>query len=115
MNKRIRPTEFTITTNSAKLKEVSMAGKGKFNVKDKLVSTDKVRMDIAGKGIINMNDSVLIDKLEFNMAGSSTVNAFALNIRQLEGNIAGIGNIHYKGSPSVQVDKAGIGNVKKMN
>lgn len=74
MNKRIRPTEFTITTNSAKLKEVSMAGKGKFNVKDKLVSTDKVRMDIAG-----------------------------------------IGNIHYKGSPSVQVDKAGIGNVKKMN
>lgn len=93
MNKRIRPTEFTITTNSAKLKEVSMAG----------------------KGIINMNDSVLIDKLEFNMAGSSTVNAFALNIRQLEGNIVGKGNIHYKGSPSVQVDKAGIGNVKKMN
>lgn len=172
MKKRLRPTEFTITSNSAELKKVSMAGYGDFNVIGRLTSTGKVQLDAAGKGEINLNDSLIADVLEFNLAGSSTVNAKALNIRLLEGNIAGKGsmnlagkgetaeismagkcdvdalgfevseiscdmagkcrlktwandriaasiagwgNIYYKGNPSVKMDKAGIGKVKKVD
>lgn len=172
MKKRLRPTEFTIASNSAELKKVSMAGYGDFNVIGRLVSTGKVQLDAAGKGEINLNDSLIADVLEFNLAGSSTVNAQALNIRLLEGNIAGKGsmnltgkgetaeismagkcdvdalgfevsdiscdmagkcrlktwandritasiagwgNIYYKGNPSVKMDKAGIGKVKKVD
>lgn len=172
LKKRIRPTEFNITSNSAELKKVSMAGYGDFNVIGRLTSTGKVQLDAAGKGDINLNDSLIADVLEFNLAGSSTVNAKALNIRLLEGNIAGKGsmnlagkgetaeismagncniealdlevseiscdmagkcrlktwandrivasiagwgNLYYKGNPSIKMDKAGIGKVKKVD
>lgn len=172
MKKRLRPTEFTIMSNSAELNKVSMAGYGDFNVIGRLTSTGKVQLDAAGKGEINLNDSLIADVLEFNLAGSSTVNAKALNIRLLEGNIAGKGsmnlagkgetaeismagkcdvealgfevsdiscdmagkcnlktwandhiaasiagwgNIYYKGTPSIKMDKAGIGKVKKVD
>lgn len=172
MKKRLRPTEFTIMSNSAELKELSMAGYGDFNVIGRLVSTGKVQLDAAGKGEINLNDSLIADVLEFNLAGNCTVNALALNTRYLDGNIAGKGtvhlagkgdnaeisiagncnvdaldfelssisceiagkgriktcakdhitgsiagwgNIHYKGDPSIEIDKAGIGRVKKVD
>lgn len=116
ITKRIRPTEFTITTNSSELKEVSMAGKGEFNVKGKLISTGKVKMDVAGKGEINMNDSALINKLEFNLAGNSRVNALALNIRQLDGNIAGKGTMNLAGKgEKAEISIAGNGNVKALD
>lgn len=172
LKKRLRPTEFTITSNSAALKKVSMAGNGDFNVIGKLVSTGKIQMDIAGKGEIHLNDSLIADIIKFNLAGNSSVNALALKIRLLEGNIAGKGsmnlagkgetaeisiagngniealelevseiscdmagkgrlktwandrivasiagwgNLYYKGNPSIKLDKAGIGKVKKVD
>lgn len=172
LKKRLRPTEFTITSNSTELRYVSMAAVKEFNINTCLVSNEKVKIDLAGRGIINMNDTVRVDELEINLAGNATINSPLSYIRKFEGNIAGsgtinlagkgekaafniagsgkihtfdfevaetsfdiagkgtletfttdrikasiagIGNIHYKGNPSISRDKAGLGNVRKVD
>lgn len=172
LRERIRPTQFTITTNSTGLRKVDMASIETFNVTGKLVSTDKVKLSMAGKGTINMEDSVMVDELEIRLAGSFTTNIKSLLVRKFDGDIAGnatlnlagkgekasiniagkgkvnafdfelseiscsiagkgtlntfakdrikaeiagIGNIYYKGDPSVNLKKAGLGKIKKVD
>lgn len=115
MKKRLRPTEFTITSSSTELKIVRMAGHGDFNVIGRLASTGKVQLDAAGNGEINLNDSLIADVLEFNLAGNSTVNALALNTRHLEGYIAGKGTMHLAGKgEKAKISMAGNGNVEAL-
>lgn len=172
MKKRIRPTQFLITSNSTSLKKVSMAGLGEFNANSRLTSDDKIKLAAAGNITINLRDSVVTDELSLDIAGGATLNAQALSCRLFKGNIAGkgtlnlggsgekarvevagkaqvhafdfelseiscsiagmgkietqaktrikadiagIGHVYYKGNPSIDIKKAGLGNLKKVD
>lgn len=51
---RLRPTQFTITSNSRQLKKVDLAGAEKFNVNSKLSSNDKIKFNLAGQCQLHM-------------------------------------------------------------
>lgn len=108
MKKRIRPTQFLITSNSTSLKKVSMAGFGEFNVTSRLASGDKIKLAAAGNITINLRDSVFTDELSMDIAGGATLNAKALSCRLFKGNMAGKGTLHLGGAgEKARVDVAG--------
>lgn len=169
---RLRPTEFTITTNSSSLKKADLAGIDVFILNGKFASNEKVKFSAAGNTTIELRDTVTVDQMEVSIAGKSTLNADALYARAFKGeiagkgtfnlkgtgekaefeiagmgkvhafdyvisemsceiagkgsveahaekhiniDIAGIGNLYYKGSPSIRENKAGLGKVKQVD
>lgn len=169
---RLRPTEFTVTSNSTSLKKVELAGINEFNLNGKFASNEKIKFSMAGSGTIELRDTVTVDKMEVETAGKITLNASALYAREFKGQIAGkgtlnltgagekadfeiagsgkvhafdfiisemsceiagkgsveahaekhinieiagIGNLYYKGNPSIHENKAGLGKVKKVD
>ena len=75
---RLRPTQFTITSNSRQLKKVDLAGAEKFNVNSKLSSNDKIKFNLAGSVMLHMKDTVTVNQLEVSIAGSGIVDALTL-------------------------------------
>lgn len=144
---RLRPTQFTITSNSRQLKKVDLAGAEKFNVNSKLSSNDKIKFNLAGSVMLHMKDTVTVNQLEVSIAGSGTVDALTLYAKEFKGEIAGSGtfnlagtgekagsgllethatnniyaeiagsgNIRYKGDPSIKEERAGLGSIKKVD
>ena len=109
---RLRPTEFTITTNSSSLKKVDMAGIDVFNLNDKFASNEKVKFSAAGNTTMEFRDTVTVDQMEVSVAGKSTLNADALYARVLKGEIAGKGTFNLKGEgEKAEFEIAGMGKV----
>ena len=113
---RFRSTEFTITTNSSSLKKADMAGIEVFNLNGKFASNENVKFSMAGNTILELRDTVTVDRMEISTAGKSTINADALYARELKGEIAGQGRFNLKGSGEKADFKiAGNGNVRALD
>lgn len=114
-NVTFRPTTFTVTTNSATLKAVDVAGHIDFNVVSPL-KAEELSFDLAGSGTINLNDTVAAGKLDVDLAGSATLNSFWLTGNQLNGDIAGSGILNLKGEmENASFDIAGSGDVRAFD
>ncbi|MDR1102538.1 MAG: DUF2807 domain-containing protein, partial [Tannerella sp.] len=95
-DERFAPTLFTVVTKSTALRKVEAAGKTEFTVNSPL-RTDELKFSLAGSTKVNLRDSVILRKLNVELAGSGTLNAFALAGEAFGGTIAGSGNIHLGG------------------
>lgn len=90
-DKFIWPSEFTIHASSPKMKEI----------------------DLAGKAEVNLNDSVLVDRLSTSIAGSSSIKGKALNVGTLHSEVAGSGRYELGGTAQkVSIEIAGKGTIK---
>lgn len=67
----ILPTRFIITTNSAGLKKLRMAGQGNCNLGD-VITGSSLELDLAGSGAITV-DSLIVDNLKCEIAGSGNI------------------------------------------
>ena len=89
-NVNIRPTKYTIYSNSTGLKKLKASGSIKMQIKDKLV-IDELNMDISGSGEI-MADHIECDILKSNASGSSTI-ILSGKANQLNFSISGSGKV----------------------
>jgi hypothetical protein len=95
-NTYFTPTLFTVVTNSTDLRRVDAAGKTEFTVNGPL-RTEELNFTLAGSTKVDLKDSVILRKLNVDIAGSGTLNAFALQGETFGGEIAGSGNINLGG------------------
>lgn len=109
------PTEFTVITNSTKLKKVDVAGSVDFYLNSPL-KTDVLDIDLAGSGTVNLNDSVFLNKIDVDLAGSATINAPALFGNEFDGDIAGSGKLNLGGVlQKASFEIAGSGTVRAFD
>lgn len=92
----IRPTEFTITTQSKSLNEANLAGNIEFNLNSTLKG-EKLDIDAAGKGTVNLKDSICVNEMYMSIAGKGTLNAQAIFADRFEGETAGSGTMNLGG------------------
>jgi hypothetical protein len=105
-----------------------IAGSGKIISQSKLTNTDKIRIDVAGSGDVQLDiDAPEVDanvagsgnvlltgatkELSVDIAGSGDVRAFNLMSEVSKIDIAGSGNAEVSASRELDVDIAGSGNV----
>jgi hypothetical protein len=109
------PTQFTVATHSKGLRKVDLAGSVTFDL-DSPFTGDDLEINLAGSGTINLNDQVTIHELDVDLAGSSTFNAFNLNGKDFDGDVAGSGKINLGGSmEKATFDIAGSGTVRAFD
>lgn len=110
-----RPTEFTVNTNSSKLKDVDVAGHIEFNVNSPLIAED-LDFSLAGSGYIKLNERTTANKVEIEIAGSATMEAVDLHCNSVDSNIAGSGTIKLSGSAEkASFEIAGSGDVRSFD
>jgi hypothetical protein len=110
-NDRFAPTRFTVVTNSTGLRRVSAAGNSEYTVGSPL-RTEELKFDLAGSAKVHLKDSVILRKLDVDIAGSGTLNAFALAGETFDGDIAGSGKMNLGGRiTSASFEIAGSGTV----
>ncbi len=108
-------TEFVVKIQSSALTEADLGGSVSFDVNGPL-KTDQLKVSLAGKGDVSLNDSVHAGRMEFRLAGSSKVKADYIRGEHLTGNIAGSGTFNLGGTlQSVRFDIAGSGKVNAFD
>lgn len=113
-DKLIWPTRFTIAASSKTLNELNLAGKGVFNLNSPL-RTEQLKISVAGSGTINLEDSLHTDMLRTSIAGKSTINADKLDVTDLKAQLAGSGLYNLAGTAEkVSFQVAGKGKVKAL-
>jgi len=114
-NTHIRPTEFTVNTNSRELEKAEIAGNTTFNANSPL-KAEQLQLTIAGSGKINLNGLVEANKLGTEIAGSATLNAYQINAQEFKGNIAGSGTLNLGGETGkATFEIAGSGDVRAFD
>lgn len=127
--KNIKPSEFSIVTNSKRLMEIALEGSTKIDLKGKLIS-DSMRLKIAGSGTIK-TDSLICKFLDikiggsgdirlkgvasnakFAIAGSGDIRAYELQADTVTCKIAGSGDIQVTAHRLLDINIAGSGDVK---
>lgn len=112
---RIRPTVFTVVTNSGKIKEFDLSGETHLNIKTPIL-TEKLKLSIAGSGHANLPERVEAQEIETDLAGSGTIDAAAIFCQKYDGDIAGSGTLLLGGeAENVKLSIAGSGDVKAFN
>lgn len=113
---RIRPTEFTITTNSTTIKKIDLADDARLNVNSPLTSLEQLEISIAGSGNANLPERAEIGKVKTSIAGSGTVNAAEMICSNYEGDIAGSGTLILGGeADKIKLSIAGSGKVRAFS
>lgn len=121
---QIAPTHLTITTNSTKLKELTIAGNGSCNL-GKGITGEELEIILAGKCTVQA-DSItvnqldcaiagngelqltgIVNKTEIESAGNSQIKAFGLQTDVLECNIAGRSQIEITVNNLISAEIAG--------
>jgi hypothetical protein len=109
------PTQFTVSTHSKGLRKVDLAGSVTFDL-DSPFTGDELEINLAGSGTISLNDQVTLNELDVDLAGSSTFNAFKLNGKEFDGDVAGSGKINLGGAMTkASFDIAGSGTVRAFD
>lgn len=104
------PTEFKVITNSRNLEGVKIAGDTELHINSPLNGHD-LKMEMAGKGSINLHDTVTLDRLKLSMAGSVSIIGEAIYVREFRGGMAGSGTMTLGG----RAEKADLNIAGKCN
>lgn len=89
--------------------DVEIAGAANLELRG---SARKFNIECAGAGSLKAYD-FLADAVNLDIAGVCTANIYAA--KSLKINIAGLGNVRYKGNPpEVNIEKAGMGKIRQM-
>jgi len=108
----IRPSQdMKVYVKSPQFAEVSLAGSGNMIAETKIVSTEKIKMSIAGSGDIKIAE-VDAPKVEVHIAGSGKAQIGG-NTKDVEIHVAGSGDVEMRElkAENAEINIAGSGNV----
>ncbi|MDR1357400.1 MAG: DUF2807 domain-containing protein [Tannerellaceae bacterium] len=109
------PTKFIVTTGSTGLRRIDTAGSVDFTV-DGALRTDELKITAAGNAKINLRDTVTAGDIRVSVAGSSVLNAPALEAHSFDGDIAGSGRMNMGGHiKAVSFEIAGSGKIRAFD
>ena len=110
-SKDLRPTVFKIKGNSKALEEVNLAGSGSFKA-DQMVRTKELELNLSGRGTMRIA-MLQADELEGNVAGSGNL-ILKGKVREAKYNVAGSGDVKAEDCESEEVEGnvAGSGNLE---
>jgi hypothetical protein len=125
----IRPTQFTIYTNSRNLKKAHVSGSGDLYLRGE-VNAENFDLNVAGSGTIH-TDSLLCSEIKVKVSGSGTaqligaakdalymvsgsgdINAFEFLTQILECNVSGSGSINAYPTEKLDAWVSGSGNIR---
>lgn len=87
-NTNLMPTYLTITLYSSGLNKVAQAGSGTFHI-DSCFTSDALTVNQSGSGVINLNDSAVITKINCSLTGSCAFQALRLRCDEFTAKGAG--------------------------
>ncbi len=108
----IRPSQdIKVYVKSPNYKSVSLAGSGNMIAETKIISTEKIKLSIAGSGDIKFQE-LDAPQVDVNISGSGKAEG-AGNTRDLDIDVAGSGNVMMEGlkAENAKISIAGSGNV----
>ena len=124
----IKPSKFTIYTNSHHLNQVAVTGSGKIQLKGE-VNAEDFKLEIAGSGNF-LADSLICDKIavnitgsgnaeltgasnysSFTVTGSGDIHAFNYLVQELNAGITGSGSIETRVINKLDINISGSGNL----
>lgn len=112
--------------------ELNLSVTGSGNIKMEELSAETVDALITGSGNIALNGNKTVEQLKLNITGSGSYSAPDLKtdqvkititgsgsakinaVKELDTNITGSGDVHYKGDPIVNAHSTGSGKTRKM-
>jgi len=102
-------TELDIDVYLPELKNISLSGAGNFNI----YAGEAFDLEIYTSGTGNIDaQNYQVENITITHSGVGTSKIWATNT--LKGNLTGVGNILYKGTPTISVNKEGIGTIKPL-
>lgn len=123
----------SFTTSSVfKCNDLNLSVTGSGNIKMEELSAEKLDALITGSGNISLNGNKTAGELKLNITGSGSYSAPDLKtdkvmititgsgsakinaVKELDTNITGSGDVHYKGDPIVNAHSTGSGKTRKM-
>lgn len=114
-NTHFRPSEFMITTNSRKLQKIATSGNTHTNINSP-IQAENFEANLAGNGIIQLNDSSSFTKLKIDIAGSGDFVGKRIHCEQLNGKMAGSNTIVLGGNTGMaEFYIAGSGTVRAFD
>jgi hypothetical protein len=102
-------TELTINVYMPKIKSITLTGAGNIKVIDG--NSSELSISLSGSGNIEAQN-LEVQNVTINSSGSGNSKIWVTNT--LNGTLSGSGNILYKGSPTINVNKTGTGNIKSL-
>ena len=102
-------TELTVDVYMPELKSITLNGAGNFKVNTG--GGSELVFSLSGKGNIDAQD-YQVQNASITHSGVGNARIWATNT--LKGNLSGVGNILYKGSPKINVKRTGVGNIKPL-
>jgi len=104
----IKPTKLIVDVYLPKLQRINLKGVG--NVKLSNGNVSDLELSLSGVGNIDA-ENYQVENITIKQSGVGDSKVWATS--SLSGTLSGVGDIHYKGSPAVNVKVSGIGKVKK--
>jgi hypothetical protein len=108
--RNFNPTKLTIDVYMPELRDINLNGVGDI----KIISgkTSDISMDLSGVGNIDAKNYEA-ENVVVTLSGTGNIETWVT--KSLTGNISGVGNVLYRGSPLINnVNRSGIGNVKQL-
>jgi hypothetical protein len=103
------PTKLVIEVYLPELRSVSLEGVGDIRVHNGPVSN--LKMKLSGVGDIDAANCPA-QNVNFSLSGTGSIKTWAVNT--LTGKLSGVGDIYYRGNPARDIERSGIGEVKKI-
>jgi len=102
-------TRLTIDVYLPEIKNISLNGAG--NIKIFNGNSSELAISLSGAGNIDAQD-LKVQNATINHSGVGNTKIWATDL--LSGSLSGVGNILYKGNPTINVKRTGVGNVKPL-
>jgi len=102
-------SELTINVYMPEIKSIALNSAG--NIKVFNGNSSELNISLSGAGNIEAQD-LQVQNVTVNNSGAGNVKIWAINT--LNGTLSGAGNILYKGSPTVNINKTGTGNINSL-
>ena len=106
---RFNASELTIDVYLPDLKSISLNGAG--NIKVFNGNSFELVISLSGAGNIDAQD-IQVQNVNINHSGVGNSKIWVTD--SLTGSLTGVGNILYKGDPTINVNKTGIGNIRPL-
>jgi len=102
-------TELTIDVYLPELSEITLTGVGDFKIY--AGEADNLDISLSGTGDIDAQ-SFQVQNIYITQSGVGTSKVWAVDT--LRGSLSGVGSILYKGSPTVNINRTGVGSIRPL-
>ena len=108
-NTNLKPTKFIVDVHLPELQSITLNGVG--NVKLSEGNASDLKISLSGAGNIDAQN-YQVENIFITQSGVGNSKIWATN--SLSGALSGVGNISYKGNPTVNIKVSGVGKVNRL-